>query len=157
MATHNSYKGGKVYVSSTAQNADLNLAAFEALTWTEIKDIVSQPGGAVAYNAVKQTHISPGVEQTASGAAVVTGGDLVCNNIPDDPGQVILVALAGTKNNRAFKMERSATLTAGTIVTETVYTRGVVLSIGDTGGGVDDVVNSTFTLAFNQIPIFDLP
>lgn len=151
---HDSYKGGKFFVSSTAQGADLLQAGFEALTWIEIKPIVTQPGLGIDYNAVVQTYLSPGLAQTKNGAGTVRGGDLLCGNIPDDPGQVILKAMAGGPTERAFKATRPTTVTAGTFLTETVYSRGVVLSIGDTGGSVDDINNAQYTMAFNQIPIY---
>jgi len=153
---HDIYKGGKAYVSSTAQGADLLLAGFEALTWVEIGPIVTQPGLGITYNGVEQTYLD-GLTQTIPGSGKVNGGDLVCGNIPDNPGQVILVANTGSPDDRAYKFIRNTTLAAGTGVPETVYTRGVVLSQGDAGGGVDDTITNTYTMAFNQIPIYDLP
>jgi hypothetical protein len=153
---HDIYSGAQAYVSTTAQGADLNLAGFEALTWTEIKPVVSVPGLGTTRTGVDQTYLL-GVTQTAKGSSKVNGGDLVCGNIPDDPGQVALKAMALAVTNRAFKFVRNTTLTAGTSVAETVYTRGVVLSDGDAGGGADDVVTATYTMAFNQLPIYDLP
>ena len=154
--THDIYKGGQAFVSTTAQGADLTLVAFEALTWTEIKPIVTQPGIGITYEGVDQTYLD-GLTQTTPGAGKVNGGDLVCGNIPDNPGQVVLKTMAGSPADRAFKFVRSTTLAAGTTVNETAYTRGVVLSVGDAGGGVNDAITNTYTLAFNQIPILDLP
>jgi hypothetical protein len=153
---HDAYAGGQAFVSSTIQGADLLLAGFEALSWTEIKPIVSQPGLGVTFAAVEQTYISPPTTQTKSGSAKVNGGDLVCGNITDDPGQVILEGMANARASRAFKFIRNTTLTAGTETDEILYTRGVVLSYGDEGGGADDVINAKYVMAFNQIPVRDI-
>jgi hypothetical protein len=150
---HDTYAGGKVYVSSTTQGADLLQAGFEALTWIEVKPIVSQPGMGITYNGVDQTYLS-GLTNTKAGSGKVNGGDLVCGNIPDDAGQVIMKAMAGTAVERAYKATRATTNTAGTFLTETVYSRAVVLSIGDEGGGVDDINTAKYTMAFNQKPIY---
>jgi len=153
---HDIYKGGKAYVSTTAQGADLLLAGFEALSWTEIGPIVTQPGLGITYNGVEQTYLD-GLTQYVPGSGAVNAGDLVCGNIPDNPGQLILIANVGSPDDRAYKFTRNTTLTAGTGVTETVYTRGIVLSLGDAGGGVDDAITNTYGMKFNQIPIYDLP
>lgn len=150
---HDTYKGGKVFISSTNQGADLLQAGFEALTWLEAGPVVSQPGLGSDYNPVEQTYLS-GLTQTRNGAGKVKGGDLVCGNIPDNPGQVILKAMAGTVFERAYKATRPTTNSAGSFVTETVYSRAVVLSVGDEGGGVDDINTAKYTIAFNQIPIY---
>jgi hypothetical protein len=150
---HDTYAGGRVYVSSTTQGADLLQAGFEALTWIEIKPVVTQPGLGIDYNPVDQTYLT-GLTQTKPGSGKVKGGDLVCGNIPDDAGQVILKGMAGTAVERAYKATRATTNTAGAFLTETVYSRCVVVSLGDEGGGVDDINAPKYTIAFNQKPIY---
>jgi len=55
---------------------------------------------------------------------------------------------------RADKATGDTTDTAGAFLTETVYSRGVVVSLGDEGGGVDDINAPKYTIAFNQKPIY---
>jgi hypothetical protein len=151
---HDSYADARFYVSTTVQGADLNLAAFQALTYVEVGPVVTLPGLGFERTAVTQLYVFPAIEQTAVGSRKIKSGSLVCGNIPDDPGQVILNALINTSQNRAFRLVRNTTNSAGTVQVETGYTRGVVKSQGDEGGGADDVILATYNMAFNQIPIY---
>lgn len=149
---HDAYAGCTVEVSTTDQGGDLLLAGFQAIGYVPIPNVQSAPGLGTTRTEVSQTYMV-GPTQTKLGALSINGGDLVCGNIPDDPGQVILRAMLISGRNRAFKITRNTTKANGTETTQVLYTRGVVASEGDDGGAVDDVIMSTYTMKFNQVPI----
>lgn len=155
--TAQNYKGGKFYISTTTVPADILLAAYQALTYVEVKNVVSTPAMGVEDNIISQDYLSTDVSQKQKGFANVTDGELVVGYTYDDPGQDAMRAAAVTRNQYAFKSELSDSPNIATTTNTVRYTRGFVGSGGDGGGGGEDFVNLTFMLALNQRPIWVEP
>jgi hypothetical protein len=151
------YKGGKFYKSTTAVTSDLAQAAYEALTYVEVPNVVSTPAMAVEDNIISQDYLSTDVSQKQKGFANVTDGELVVGYTAGDAGHAAMIAAAQSRIQYAFKSELSDSPNPVTTTNTVRYTRGFVGGGGDAGGGGEDFVNLTFSLAFNQRPIWVAP
>lgn len=151
------YKGGKFYISTTPVTDDLLLAAYEALTYVEAKFVASTPGMAVEDNIISEDFLSTDVSQKQKGFAQVVDGELVVGYAYGDPGQIALIAASQSRVQYAFKSELSDSPNPATTTNTIRYTRGFVGGGGDAGGGGEDFVDLTFSLAFNQRPIWVAP
>lgn len=145
-------QGSKFYICETPQSADLLEAAYEALTWVEVANIVTFPDFGVTDNIVTQDYANTDVSQKRKGFRNASETELVVGYLPADAGQVALRTAAATKFNYAFKLESSDSPNATT--TNTVrYSRGVIGGPNFTGGGGEDFDNETYQIALNQAPI----
>lgn len=136
--------GRKFFVSTTPVTKGIALAALEALTYTEVKDIgnIGQMGTEVnilTYNVMdtdfadKQKGISNAGDPTLEVAFS-----------PTDPGQVLLRAHAKTRFLYAFKSELDDAPSGGT-PTE-IYNVGLVAGPAMPNGGPEDFVVEVYTL-----------
>jgi len=151
MALGRVYRGGKFYISTTAVTADLNQAAYEALTWTEVTSVVTTPGMGVTDNMISQDLLDTDVSQKQKGFTSVNDAELVTSYDPDDAGQGLMRAAALVRIGYGFKSELDDA-DGGDPTTR--YSWGFVGGGGDAGGGGEDFVNETFMLALNQRPIW---
>ena len=145
------YRGGKFFISTTPVTADLNQAAYDALTWVEVKNVVSTPAMGVADNIISQDLLDTDVSQKQKGFTQVNDGELVVAFEPTDPGQIAMLAASNVRNSYGFKSQLADGTTPSTGTKR--YTWGYVGGGGDAGGGGEDFVNLTFQLALNQRPI----
>ena len=135
---------GKTYeVSTTAENADLDQAAFALLTYTEIGNVGTFPeygemANIAEYKTAKGTLKGKGAPQYG-------GGDLECAREFADAGQVLLRTYAQTDNNYAFKVTHAD----GSID----YLRGIVAGPMRPQGGDEDFEVEKYSLGFNQKPV----
>lgn len=142
------HSGDKFYISTTAQNADLTDHAgngFPSLTYTEIKGVGSL--GETGENTNIVNYDTWGSDVISKGKGMTNAGDpdLEMLRIQNDPGQIALIAAAGTKDNYALKQE----LQDGTVR----YFRGLVTGPRNPGGRNEDFDLRVFTLALNQAPV----
>ena len=156
MAAQN-YKGGKFYISTTAVSSDILQAAYEALTWLEVKNVVTTPAMGVEDNIISQDYLSTDVSQKQKGFANVTDGELVVGYDDADAGQDAMLAAANSRTQYGFKSELADSPNYPTVSNTIRYTHGFVGGGGDAGGGGEDFVNLTFMLALNQRPIWVAP
>lgn len=147
----NTNAASKLFVCATPQNADLNLAAFEGLDWTEITAVGSVGETGLSTNIVTYDTWGTAVIQKAKGMTDAGSPEVEVARIPGDPGQEILVlgGEVGNVNNYAFKELRND----GTIR----YNRGVVAGPRFPGGRNEDFDLQIFTLGFNQEPVIKDP
>jgi len=143
-------KGGKFYICTTPQPANLNLAAFEALTFVEVANVVSVPDMGSNVNIVSQSFLANGPIQKYHGDEDAGGGDLEVGYLPADTGQIALNAAALTRNtNYAFKYELADAPSA--LYTNTIrYQRGIISGPVNTGGASEDFPNRVYAIGFNQ-------
>lgn len=153
----NSNAASKIYICATAQNTDLDQAAYEALAWTEIKGIGSLGEKGKITNVLTYPTWDTTVIQKAKGMTDAGSPELEVARLPSDPGQDLLRAAAavGNNNNYAFKEVRAdgATATTGTVI----YNRGMVVGLKRPGGRNEDFDIEIFTLAFQQEEILVEP
>lgn len=146
----NSNAASKIYVCATAQNTDLDQAAYEALTWVEIKGIGNLGEAGKSTNILQYPTWDTSVIQKAKGMTDAGSPELEVARIPTDAGQDILrtAAAVGNNNNYAFKILRAdgTTATNGTVI----YNRGLVGGPKRPNGRNEDFDLEVFTLAFQQ-------
>lgn len=141
--------GGKVYICATPQNAKLDLAGYQALTWVEIGGIgeVGEMGtttNILTYDTWADDVVDKGKGMSNAGDPTVeTARD------PIDPGQIIIRGAALQPFKYAFKIEKNDPAIlggAGTIY----YTRGLVTGPARPMGRNEDFELEVFTLGLVQ-------
>jgi hypothetical protein len=96
------YIGGKLYVSA-ASPANENKAGYEALTWTEVGQIVSHGALGNTSNDIAQATLG-GVTLHANGSKDLGEIAITCVDAPADAGQVIIMAANNTNTMHSFKV-----------------------------------------------------
>lgn len=138
----------KLYISTTAQNADLTDHAgngFPSLTYVEVKGVGSLGEIGASTNIV--SYDTWGNPIVSKGKGLTDGGspDVEMLRIAADPGQIAMRAASATKDNYAFKQ----TMQDGS----TRYFRALVTGPRAPGGRNEDFDLLVFTLGVNQLPI----
>ena len=147
---------GTLYVCATVQNADLNQAAFKALTWVEIGKIVTLPQVGFEANIVTQNYVNTDFSADAKGFINGTASEIMVGRDPTDAGQVILRTAANTRYRYAFKRVYADDVAGFTATT--TYFRALVSSQLDAGGGGEEFDNETFGIKVTaQKPIIVAP
>ena len=145
-------QGGKFYICATPSEVDLLQAAFELLTWIEVEKIVTLPEISVTENIVESAYIDSNMVSARKGSkngnesSVEVGFDYAAT------GQAAVLTAAGTKFKYPVKRELNDMPSGGSTNTIT-YSRALITLPVRSGGGVDDMVNDTFTLKVQQVPI----
>ena len=150
--TANANAGSKLYVCATPQNSDLSQAAYEALTWVEVKAIGNHGETGPNTNILTYDTWDTVVIQKAKGTTDAGSPEIEVARIPSDPGQQILRAAAKTNFNYAFKMVRNDKATTNGTPT-VLYNRGLVTGPRRPHGRNEDFDLEIFTLALNQLEI----
>ncbi|ASQ03665.1 MULTISPECIES: hypothetical protein [Sinorhizobium] len=149
--------GAKVYISTAAVTLPLNAAGFGALTFTEITSVGNLGDYGAAPNIINYNTLDTEVMSKAKG--VEDAGELAIEvaRIFDDPGQIAIRAAAATKFNYAIKVEYADAPTPSWSNT-IMYAAGPVSGPQLLGGGTDDFIRESYTVAFtDQRPIFVAP
>ena len=139
--------GSKLSICATPQNADLDQAAFTALTYVQVKKVGSIGERGINTNIVQYDTLDTLV--ALKGKGITNAGDPQVEVAEDlaDPGQVAMRAAGApdVPDAYAFKVERAD----GSIE----FLRGLVTGPNVPGGRNEDFILNTFTLALNQAPI----
>ncbi|MBN7804909.1 hypothetical protein JZX86_05960 [Agrobacterium rosae] len=144
-------------ISTTPVSFPLNLAAFKALTYVEIKSVGNLGDYGAAPNIVNYPTLDTDVTSKAKG--IEDAGDLSIEvaRIFDDPGQIAIRAAAGTKFYYAVQVEY-ADAPGPDWSNTSMYAAGPVSGPMLMGGGTDDFIRESYTVAFSdQRPIFENP
>lgn len=149
IAYANSNAGSKIYICTTAQDADLTQTEFEALTWVEVKGIGSFGETGVQTNILTYDTWDTDVVQKAKGMSNAGDPELELARIVGDAGQVALRTAADTNNNYALKMVRNDMPAGGTNAT-TIYLRGLVSGPRRPNGRNEDFELEIFTFGLQQ-------
>jgi len=146
----NSNAASKLYVCSTAQNADLDATEYAALTWVQIGAVGSRGETGKATNILTYDTWDTTVVQKAKGMTDAGSPAIEVARIPTDPGQVILRTggAVGNNNSYAFKEERADAEAGGTGTI--LYNRGLITGPTRPGGRNEDFDLEVFTLALQQ-------
>ena len=142
--------GAKLYICATAQNSDLNEAAFEALTYVQIKGVGSHGETGTNTNVVSYDTWDTEFVQKAKGTSNAGDPEVELARIPADAGQVILRTAGDhfNKNNYAFKIELNDAPSGGTPTT--IFNRGMVAGPRIPFGRNEDFITEVYTLALQQ-------
>lgn len=159
MVAHaNTNAGGKLYMCTTPQPANLDAAGFAGLTWIEIKGLGNL--GETGSNTNIVTYDTWGDDVVQKGKGMTNAGDPTVEVAysPTDAGQIALRAAADTKLNYAFKIENDDKPDTDPDSTGTIrYNRGLVTGTVNPNGRNEDFQLDVFTLALNQKQVRVLP
>lgn len=146
----NTNSGAKLYVCATAQETDLNLAAFEALTWVQVKGVGSHGETGTNTNIVSYDTWDTEFVQKAKGTSNAGDPEVELARIPADAGQVLLRSMGDhfNKNNYAFKIEKNDAPVGGT--PSLIFNRGLVAGPRTPHGRNEDFDLEVYTLALQQ-------
>lgn len=142
--------GAKLYVCATAQNSDLNEAAFGALTWVQVKGVGSHGETGTNTNIVSYDTWDTEFVQKAKGTSNAGDPEVELARIPADAGQIIMRTAGDhfNKNNYAFKIELNDAPSGGTPTT--IFNRGMVAGPRIPFGRNEDFITEVYTLALQQ-------
>lgn len=145
----NTHAGSVLSVCVTAQAADLNLGAFQALVYVPIGNVGSLGETGLSENILTYPVWDKSVAQKAKGMGDAGSPALEVARDSADAGQDALRAAGATNLNYAFKHEMNDKLTPGG--TNTIkYNRGLVGGPTRPGGGNEDFDLEVFTLGLQQ-------
>lgn len=145
--TVNTYSGRKIYISTTAQNADLLQAGFEGLTYTEVKFVGNIGEFGINTNMLQYPLLGEVVVQKQKGMTDAGDVTIECARTDTDAGQIAM-GVAGAPNYydaHALK-----------VVNQDLsidYLRGLITGPVSPGGGNEDFDLSRFTAGLVQAPL----
>lgn len=155
----NTLKGRKLWIACTSaggstpsvQNTDLaNVAAYDALLWTEIKHVGSIGESGTNTNIVSYDELGTDVTQKNKGISNAGDPQIELARFGTDAGQMALRAACLTKSNYAFKwVDDDLISTNGT----TYYNRGLVTGPTRPNGRNEDFNLEHFTLGLVQLEL----
>jgi len=145
----NNQVGAKFYACATAQNDDLNSAAFAALTWVEVEGVGRMTEVGRIQSATPYQTWGNAVAQKAKGAINAGDPELEVARNSADAGQDLLRSQAITNMQYAFKVEMPDKLTSGGTNTCRYY-RGYVMGPRRPQGANEDVDVEIFNLGLVQ-------
>lgn len=142
--------GGVFSISTTAENDDLNEAAFAALTYTEVPNLGNFGDTGVSQNIVSYSTWDRNVICKGKGEADAGSPDAEFLD-EQSAGMDLMLAAASVNNQNAyaFKIEWAD----GAVE----YNRGVVTGPTRMKGGNEDFRRVSFSLGMNQEPIMVYP
>lgn len=137
--------GGKFYVSTTPQNADLTLSEFEGLTYEQVPGLVTSDPTGVTQNVLSDSVWDRPVVCKGKGEANAGDPNVEFQDV-GSAGMDLMNAAAAYDNtdNYAFYYE----WTDGS----KEYNRGLVTGPQRPKGGNEDFKHVIFTLGLNQPP-----
>lgn len=153
----NTNSGRKFYIACTVadgpipdpQPADLTQTEYEALLWTEVKNVGSIGESGTQTNVVSYDELATEVTQKQKGISNAGDPTIEVARNPSDPGQIAMRAAAATKYLYAFKTEDADAPDADT--TNSVYfNRGLVAGPTRPNGRNEDFILEVFTLGLVQ-------
>lgn len=145
----NTNSGAKIFICTTAQNADLDQAGYEGLTYVEIGRVGSFGESGTSTNILDYDTWGEDVIQKAKGRSDAGSPELECARDPNDAGQDAVRTAAAGNQNWAIKIERNDTPAGGTSPT-TIYTRGLISGPRRPNGRNEDFDLEVFTFGFQQ-------
>ena len=145
-----SQSGDKFFISTTAQNEDLDdhvVSGFPALAYTEVKKVGSIGEFGTNTNIITYDTLDRDVTLKAKGMTNAGDPAIECAEDLADPGQIAMRAAGAStnKNSYAFKIERAD----GTVE----YLRGLCAGPVQPGGRNEDFRLHVFTLGLNQTSV----
>jgi hypothetical protein len=146
--------GWKLYISAPSPATD-TLSEYEALTWTEVKEIENLGDFGDESSAVTFASLSDARVRKLKGARDAGTMAIVVGRDPLDPGQQAMIAAEKTNFEYPFKIVAADNPSASYTPT-TFYFKGLVMSQRNAAGANDNVVRTTFNVGINTPLIEDL-
>lgn len=153
----NAHTLNKFYISNAAVSAaPVNLAAYNALSYTEIKGVGSLGETGTRVNILQYDTWGDSVIQKAKGLADAGSPELECARIATDPGQILARTAASGNLTWAFKTERNDKLTGGGTNTLN-YNWGLIAGPSRPEGRNEDFDLEVFMLGFMALETVQAP
>lgn len=149
VAFANSNAGSTLYVCATPQPNKLARADFEALAWVKVTAMGNMGETGSKTNLLNYDTWDDDVIQKSKGLTDAGSPTLEFARIWNDPGQVIMRAIALTPFNYAFKVVRTDPVTVGGTPT-ILYNRGVVAGPTNPNGKNEDFDLEVYIIGLNQ-------
>ncbi len=144
--------GTKFYISTTAAASTVDdVAGYEALTFTEVKEVEDIGNLGDVSSEVTGAAIGDSRIRKAKGARNAGTMNVICfDSVPMDAGQIVVIAAEATDDNYAFKIELpDAAPTVGSTPT-IIYIRGLVMSNEIRLGTNDNIRRRAFNIGVNS-------
>ena len=139
--------GYKVYICETAQPADLEQAALEALVWVEVKNVGTLPDRGRTQAELTFPTLSHGVIK-GKGPIDFGSGDFEVSRKGTNEGRDAMVAAAATELTYMMKLVAPDAVSGFTATTE--YLRGAISGPLAPGGGPDGTNINRFSF-YNEM------
>lgn len=146
--TINTAAGAKLFIATT-QTLPANLAAYQALTWTEVGEIEDMGEFGDESEQITFTALSDGRTRKLKGPrdagamAVVVGDDMT------NVGQIALEAAEASPLDHSFKIQLNDAISIGGDDSMHFF-RGKVMSKRRNVGNASNVVRRTFSIGINS-------
>lgn len=144
--------GAKISISNAAVITSVTdtLAEYAALTYIEVKQVESLGDFGDTSNLVNFTSLSDARVRKLKGSRDAGELALVVGNVPDDPGQVALIAAEKTKFLYAFKVEFADKGPGSGALNTICYFAALVNSASFSVGEADSVIRSNYSLPIDS-------
>jgi hypothetical protein len=139
--------GYRVYICETAQEADLDQAGFEALTWVEATNVGTLPDRGQSQDELTYPTLNNGIIK-GKGPKNYGSGDFEVSRKGTNLGRDAMVTAANTELNYAIKLVAPDAVSGYTATTE--YLRGLLSGPTYPGGGADQASIARFSFYNNQ-------
>lgn len=148
----NTNSAKSLWIATTPQENDLNRAAFEALTWVQVKGVGNFGETGSSTNILTYDTWDTVVTQKAKGITDAGSPEVELARIPLDPGQILMRDAARQNFNYAFRITGNDPAIVGGQPT-VIYNRGLVTGPKRPNGRNEDFDLEMFTLGLNQVEV----
>lgn len=145
--------GCKIFIGAAIndQKDDFDADDFTSQTWIEIDGFAQMGGIGDTAQLITTPLINRNRDTKQKGTK--NAGSMACvfASIPDDPGQIALIAAEQSNSNYAFKIELNDKPATGTAPKPSIrYFIGLVMGAAEAGGDANTVRNLESTIEINS-------
>lgn len=142
--------GVTLYISTTAAgDSTLDQSGFEALSYTQVKNVGSLPEYGRNENIAEYRTLDQGVLKS-KGSNNAGQGDIELAYDPDDAGQILMRTAGASANKYAFKIVYDDDQTGSPVQPTTDYLRGIISGPRFPTGGDEDFHRELYTISSDQ-------
>lgn len=137
----------KWYVSMASPATD-NQTGYEALTWTEVKNIANIGAVGPTFNENTFVAVGDGVEQVRKGTKTYGSMTPQMGSTPDDPGQILVIDAVDGANIDTL-VSHKVVKGNGAVS----YFQGQIFSAPENIGGADDFITIDVNVRITTKPV----
>lgn len=145
--------GCKIFIGTALDEKSTDFVAsdFTSMVWTEVKKWTQMGDMGDSAAEIPLQIIGEGRDKSQKGTRNAGSMQNIFASIPDDPGQLALIAAEKSSNNYAFKIELNDAPAAGASPkpSQRLFV-GLVMSAPETGGGANTVRNLSVNIKINS-------
>lgn len=141
----------KFYISTTTNNSAADEAAYEALSYTEVKPIEGFGAYGETVTPVNFTALNDSFTQVLKGTNEPVSFDLTCGFDPDDTGQAALRVARGSQRQYAFKITYDDEGAGSPSNPTTHYFRGLVMGEMKSESSANAVRKVSYMISQNSL------